>query len=344
MLSIIGPSDGFDVDEKVKLQWEGSYINPNNLTYEVHIILPGGGEESFDVGGLQFEYTPKIPGNYEWYIVPKADGKSGVSESGTFSFQPEFISVDLPALTDVTIGYDVPLAVTFENTLEVDVDITFSLEVPKGFFIVGEDTFELSAGETKEGFLVLNSSAAVKGMKQITVNISDSYGRMKLVNIQLNVKEEVTNGPAVTEKDDELPIGLIIGVIVGVIILIVVIVLVVLKRRKPEEEEEEEEDDLDKPVDLSYDPTGVVANGGSGVESAVPLAPGMIQGDEAEMRRRGSNVVEITIPTKGEEDEIDEELMRPYPPEEEEEDLEEEDMEELSEEELAEELYGHQEE
>ncbi len=343
---LTGPSNGFDVEKTVKLQWDGAYINPNNLTYELHIILPGGNEETFDVSGMEFSYDPKIPGNYEWFIVSKADGRSSISASGTFSFQPEFVGVDLPVVTEATIGYDVPLAISIENTLEVDVDITITLEVPRGFFIERGDLYELTAGEIRDGFLVLNSSGVEKGLRQVVINASDSYGRFKLITIQLNVKEEKIDGPVVEDEGNDIPIGLIIGVIVGIIILLVIIILVVMKRRKPEEvEEEEEEDDLGKPIDLSYDPTGKVADGGSSVESAVPLAPGMINGNEAEMRSRGSNIIELKLPSqREEEEEIDEELMKPYPPSPEEDELEEDEMEELSEEEMADELYGHSEE
>jgi hypothetical protein len=237
------------------------------------------------------------------------------------------------------------MEVSLENTLEVDVNITLTLEVPRGFTIVRGDIYELTPGETKDGFLVLNSSGAEKGNYKLTINVSDSYGRFQLVQVQLNVKEEVIDGPEDDGKDEGLPLPLIIGIALGLLLLIVIIVVVVMKRKKPEEEEEEEEEEDDH-LSLEYDPTGKVADGGSGVESAVPLAPGLISGDEEEMRKRGSRTVELKIPSKKKEEEIDEELMKPYKPpeEEEEEEYEEDEMEELSDDELAEELYGHIEE
>ncbi len=146
-------------------------------------------------------------------------------------------------------------------------------------------------------------------------------------------------------EEEAFPMELLYGIAGAVVALVIlaIIVFLILKKKKEEKEreEEEEEEDDDFGISLHYDPKGKVAKGGKHVESSVPLAPGMINGNEAEMRKRGSNIIEITLPTK-EEMEKEEEIpdYREDEMEEEIEDYDEDEMEELSPEEMAAELYG----
>ncbi|MBN1539738.1 MAG: hypothetical protein JW939_06295 [Candidatus Thermoplasmatota archaeon] len=332
-VNLLSPADSYRVEESVSLNWKGNYINPLNLTYQLMIVLPDDTEEMYPLTGTTYNYFPGMPGTYHWYVVAIADGIRATSLTRTFIFDPAFVDVSFKSTDKVTIGYDYPLSVSMENTLEVNVTLTFSLQVPRGFTIERGDTYDLEPGETLDGDLILNSSMAQAGTYAITVNVTDSYGRSNVYQVSLVVENEaVIDGPD-DDEEKQLPIGLIIGIIIALLILLIIIVLIVLKRRKTEEEEEEQEEEEEK-ISLEYDPTGKVAKGGSHVSSAVPLAPGIMNANERELRMRGSNVIELTIPTKEDSEEE-------KPPEEE---LEEEDMEELSPEEMAAELYGTKEE
>ncbi|MGA1872508.1 MAG: hypothetical protein ACMUHY_02455 [Thermoplasmatota archaeon] len=330
---LIAPVDNFYVEESVDLNWKGEYINPLNLTYELVIVLPDDSEEVYPLSTTTYRYSPKMPGAYQWYVVAKADGKRSSSLVRTFVYDADFIDVSFTPGGKVTIGYDYPLKVSMENTLEVNVSLSFGLDIPKGFVITGGDSYDLTPGEARDGDLILNSSGAQAGTYKITVNITDSYGRFNLIQVSLVVEKEKIDGPSEQDDETELPIGLIIGIIVVLLLVVIIIAIIVMKRKGAKEEEEEPEEE-EKPISLDYDPTGKIADGGSHVSSAVPLAPGMMNADERELRMRGSNVMELTIPAKKD----DGEEMGPEPPKEEE--LEEEDMEDLSPEEMASELYG----
>lgn len=336
-----GPADGYEAITKADLAWEGDYINPENLTYQVHVALPNGSETVIPVDGVEYEYIPKIPGDYEWWIVSIADGKSNASEHRLFSYQPDFIDVTFPSTAEVTIGYDLPLEVSFENTLEVDVEITITLDVSRDFVITDGDTYQMSPGENVSGYLILNSSAAQKGGYKINIKVTDSYGREKIISVQLMVNEEIIDIPDDDTTDEGLPIPLIVGIAAGILLLIIIIILVLARRKGTDEEEEEEEDDLDKPISLDYDPTGKVADGGTKVKSAVPLAPGIMADDEEAARKRGkSHIIEHEIPSKDDEEEEIESGPEWDEAEEYEEAEEEDEMEELTPEEMAAELYG----
>jgi hypothetical protein len=333
-----GPADGYEAITKADLSWEGDYINPENLTYEVHVILPNGSEVMIPVDGVTFEFIPKVPGDHDWWIVSIADGKRNESIHRFFSYQPDFIDITFPANAEVTIGYELPLDISLKNTLEVDVDINI-VGVSRDFTIMEGGSYSLSPGETATGYLILNSSAAQKGGYKIFINVTDSYGRYHKFEVQLTVSEEIIDTPDDETPDEGLPMALIAAIAAGVLILVLIIIVVLARRKGTEEEEEEEEDDFDKHINLDYDPAGKVADGGTKVESAVPLAPGIMADDEKAARKRGSShIIEHTIPGKDEDEEEDIESEPEWDGEEEYE--EEEEMEELTDEEMAAELYG----
>ncbi|MGA1866304.1 MAG: kelch repeat-containing protein [Thermoplasmatota archaeon] len=337
-VNLLTPVDSYQVEESVSLNWKGNYINPLNLTYELMIVLPDETEETYPLTGTTYNYFPKMPGTYHWYVVAIADGKRGTSQTRTFMFDPPFVEVSFKSTAKVTIGYDYPLSVSMKNTLEVNATLTFSLQVPRGFSIERGDTYDMIPGESLNENLILNSSQAQPGTYAITINVTDSYGRFNLAQVSLVVEKEVViDGPDDDEEKD-LPIGLIIGIIAGLLILVIIIILVVLKRRRTEKEEEEKEEE-EEDISLEYDPTGKIAKGSGHVSSSVPLTPDILNANERELRMRGSNVIELTIPAKKEEESYDD--LKVKPPEEE---PEEDEMEELSEDEMAEELYGEGEE
>jgi len=336
---LLSPADNFYVEEKIDLNWKGDYINPLNLSYELVIVLPDDTELIYPLEGTTYKYTPKMPGLHQWYVVAIADGKRGTSGTRTFLYNPSFIDVAFKPSDKVIIGHDYPLKVTMDNTLEVNVSLSMSLDIPKGFTVTGGDTYDLTPGESKEGNLILNSSGAQAGTYQITVNVTDSYGRFNLLMVSLVVEKEQITDKVDGKEEKGIPIWLIIGIIAAIVIILLILVFVVMKRKKPVEEEKEEVEE-EKEISLHYDPTGKIADGGSSVSSKVPLAPGLMSADERELRMRGSNVIELTIPVKKDEGSYDD--LKVKPPEEEE--IEEDEMEELSEDEMADELYGVSEE
>ncbi|MBN1391095.1 MAG: hypothetical protein JXA22_10690 [Candidatus Thermoplasmatota archaeon] len=331
-VDLLSPVDTYRVEEGVDLSWKGEYINPLNLTYDLVIVLPDDTQETFPLTRTTYRYTPKMPGIHQWYVIAKADGKSTGSLTRTFIYEPDFAEVSFTSTQKVTIGYDYPLKVSMDNKLEVSVDLTFDLENPRGFIIYSGDSYSLVPGEKKEGNLVLNTSGAQVGTYKITINVTDSYGRFNLIQVSLVVENEDVIVRPDDDESKEVPIWLIICIILVVLILLIVIVMVFLRRKKNENDEIEEEGEEETPG-LEYDPAGKVAKGGSHTTSHVPLSPGVGAMGEAEMRMRGTNVIELTIPTKKETDDT----IGPEPPKEE---IEENDMEELSPDEMANELYG----
>jgi hypothetical protein len=342
--TLVEPLEGADMGGETTLTWKGYYINPLNLTYELHVVDPLGTEDTYPVSTTSYDLDLPQPGVYKWWVVAKADGLSNKSLERTFINYLDFAKVTIPELVDVTIGYEVAVEMTIKNRLQVPVDMTITLDDPKGMAIMEGGELSLESGESKTLYLVLNTSGASAGSFKLPLNVSDSYGRYVIYQLQIKAVNEKDETPVDTDDEEGFPLELLLGIIgaVAVIVVLLAIVLLILKKKKEEKEKEEkEEEDDDFGVSLHYDPTGKVASGGKHVESSVPLAPGMINGNEAEMRKRGSNIIEITLPTK---EEAEEEEIPEYKEEEMEEeeipDYEEEEMEELSPEEMAAELYG----
>jgi len=331
--TLTSPLEGADMGGETTLTWKGNYINPLNLTYDLHVVDPLGTEEVYQLTGTSQNLDLPNPGIHRWWVVAKADGLSNSSLERTFVNYLDLARVTIPELVDVTIGHEVAVEITVKNRLKVPLDMTISLDEGKGMSIMEGGVLSLEAGESKTIYLVLNTSGVNPGSFKLPLNVSDSYGRYEILDLQIKAVREKDDITVDSDDDEKLPMELLLGIIGAVVALIVllIIVLLVLKKRKEEKEkeEEEEEDEEHFGVSLHYDPKGKVASGGRHTESSVPLAPGMMHGNEAEMRKRGSNVIEITLPTK-------EEMEEQKPPG----DEEEGNMEELTPEEMAAELYG----
>ncbi|MGA1848090.1 MAG: kelch repeat-containing protein [Thermoplasmatota archaeon] len=343
--SLVEPLEGADMGGETTLTWKGYYINPLNLTYDLHVVDPLGNEEVYPVAGTSYQLDLPHPGVHTWWVVAKADGLSNSSLQRTFINYLDFARVTLPDLVDVTIGYEVAVEVIMKNRIQVPIDVSIALDESKGMSIMDGNELSLEAGESKTFYLVLNTSGVSAGSFKLPLNVSDSYGRYQVFQLQIKAVKEKDDTPVDSDEDEAFPMELLYGIAgaVAALVILAVIVFMILRKKKEEKEreEKEEEEDDDFGISLHYDPKGKVAKGGKHVESSVPLAPGMIHGNEAEMRKRGSNIIEITLPTK-EEMEKEEEIpdYREDEMEEETEDYEEDEMEELSPEEMASELYG----
>jgi hypothetical protein len=181
--------------------------------------------------------------------------------------------------------------------------VNYSISVAdlKGFTLKGDTDQTIGILGDEAIILALGTSGLEPKQYSLEFQLVDEFGRS--VDLNVNVKLdplEDTNGTE-EKEDDDLPIPLIIGGIAVVLLIIIVIVFLLMRKKTPVEEVEEEQEE-EKPVSLDYDPTGVVAEGGTGAQVNVPMAPGTLE-DEEELRRRGSNVMEITIPSKDDAEE-----------------------------------------
>ncbi len=280
------------------LSWDADYINPDNLTYTVEVMGPDGTMETFDETGKGMSYAPLEPGKHRWWVTAKADGLSTRSIMMAFTFQPGFALVNMPASGQIPYGSEVAMVVNVVNGLETDAEFTITIVSGNGLEITDGGVFTVPAGGEFNNTLIINGSAAPVGGQSVKLLLTDGFGRSEeyALTIAVLAAPEVAGDPEPEEETDMLPI--IIAAIVGIIIIIAI--GFIISRRKEEEKEEEEEDIPD--YDDEYDPTGKVVEGGTGSEHTILTAPGMLGGEE-ELRARGSNVLELTIPGPEEEEE-----------------------------------------
>lgn len=293
VLDIVAPESDFIAEEDVSFNWKGNYINPLNLTYELHITNPVGDEIIIPTGkDTTGSFTPTYPGEYTWFIRGIADGKTNDSESRSFIYDPEFATIFDPSGVSMKAGETTLLTFDITNTLLVGLNLTFTTTNSNGISITSGDSLMLLAGETGQTQIVLDSTGAVPGDFTITIGIEDDFGRSGSINLPVKILEGEPEEPDGETETDNTLIYIILGVVAFLILLIIIVIIVVRKRSGEEEEEDEEEEEEESD---EYDPTGVVAHGKT-VEASVPLAPGM-PGSEDEARASGSNVIELEVPT-----------------------------------------------
>ncbi len=291
------PVDKARVNKDVTLTWKGAYYDLDRLTYELHIIDPKGVELIKSLPGTSFTFRAKAPGTYRWFIVALAEGLTNKSAESTFMFSPPFVNVELPSRIEVTIGKEVAVQVTVTNTLETNVNMTLVLPDPKGFRLKEGGSQSLDPLQQKAFYLVLNSSDATAGNYKLLLRVSDDFGRSATFNLSMVVTTPIIDRPDDDGGEEGIPLWAIIAAVVIVIVLIGALLFFLMRRKDKDEEEGEEEVEEAEP-DLHYDPTGKVAEGGSGSKHTVQLTPGLHTSEE-DMRRGASNVMEITLPTKG---------------------------------------------
>ncbi|MGA1822538.1 MAG: hypothetical protein ACMUIG_08420 [Thermoplasmatota archaeon] len=297
VMDITAPEDGFTTKDDVKFTWKGDYIQPGNLTYEVHITNPRGEEIVVQAGNLsEADFTPTYPGVYTWFIRGKADGKSNDSESRSFTFDPDFATIVDPSGISMKSGETTLLSFDITNTLLVGINLTFSLSGGTGITIASGDELALSAGETGQAEIILDSTGVNPGDYTVTVRIEDDFGRSESINVPVKILKGDTQGPDDEKEKDNTWLYIIIAVVAILVILVIVVIVVVMKRGGEEEEEEIEEEEE---VSDEYDPTGVIAQGET-VQASVPMSPGM-PGSEDELRSGGTNLLEMEVPAYGDE-------------------------------------------
>ncbi|MEA3558906.1 MAG: kelch repeat-containing protein [Candidatus Thermoplasmatota archaeon] len=320
------PIGGSEVKGKIELAWDGDYIEPDELSYEVHVIAPDGEDRTFPTEDMSIQFTPDIPGEYRWYVVSIVEGKTNTSEEFSFWYRLDLAVVDLPSLTIIEKGSDAGIEVKIEDTLDIDLVLTIILEVDRDFTITGDNEFPVLAGETVKYDLVLNSSAVGTGTHTLVLNITDNYGRSMTMELKIRVDPKKIDGSG-EEQDEGLSTLMLIAIIVGAIVLLAVLLMVILvvRARKHELDDENEPDrflckhcgkmiDKDDETcphcgmlfsdgsmkDGEYNPEGIVKKKGMSVESAVPMAPGML--DNNNVTREGSNVMEMELPVPSTEE------------------------------------------
>ncbi|MFO8051000.1 MAG: zinc ribbon domain-containing protein, partial [Thermoplasmatota archaeon] len=312
------PKEGAQVKGKIKLAWKGDYIEPDELSYEVHVIAPDGEERVFPTDKMSMDFTPDIPGEYRWYVVSMAEGKTNSSGEFSFFYTLDLAVVDLPSLATVEKGSDIPVEVKMENPLDIDLVLTFDLDVGKGFTIVGDSVFDLPAGEIVKGDLVLNSSMTNTGTHRLVLNVSDNYGRWQTMDLRIKVDPKPVDDDS-EEEEEGISTITIVMIIVGVVVAIAVLLMLflVIRAKKHEKDLDSEpdrfqckhcgkmisEDDESCPhcgmlfsdgsmKDGEYNPEGIVKKG-EGVDASIPMAPGTME------RRDGSNALELEVPGTG---------------------------------------------
>ena len=285
-----GPDDGAEIEGKIRLEWEGGYIEPDMLSFDVHIEDPKGNEKTITTSNSFIEFTPTYPGEYTWWIVSKAEGMTNESEIRTFVYQAPMISVEQKETSEAVKGSEAAITLIVENPLTVGVNFTFDFQNLKGFTLEGGNEQSILPGEQKEVVIALGTSSVKPDSYLLELDTTDEYGRTLITDITVKITPQESEDEE-EEEEGEFPIWIIIVIVLVLLVVIVLVVFLVVNRGKKEEEIEEEEEE--KPISLDYDPTGVVAEGGS----SVPLAPGMSISDEEE-RSRGSNVMEISLPSE----------------------------------------------
>lgn len=316
------PKHGSQVKGKITLAWDGDYIEPDELGYMVHVIAPDGEDRTFSTDEKSILFTPDIPGEYNWYVEAIAGELRNSSDRFSFFYNLDQVEVDVPSLTIIEKDESATIEFKFDNSLDVDVEVTVTLDAGRGFVIEGENVFDVPAGEILKFDITLNSSEAKVGTHDLIVNVSDEYGRWQNVDLKIRVdaKEIEDDGG---EEEGGLSMLMIIIIVVGIIILLAVLLMVFLVLRAKKEESDVDkapdqfqckhcgkmisEDDESCPhcgmmfsdgsiKDGEYNPEGVVKKSGEGVDAAVPMAPGMLESG-ATIREEGSNVMEMELPT-----------------------------------------------
>lgn len=298
-----GPENGIEVTGEVEFAWEGGFINPLNLSYQVHVVDPLGGEHVFETVNEFYHFTPLYPGSYEWWLVSLADGLTNQTAKMTFTYVASTISASVMGTYEADQGDEIAVTISLENPLSIPLNLSLSIMGDDGFAIKNGSSISIEAGSDMDPIISLITTEVAAGQFTLSLNITDDYGRYAILDIQIKLNEVVIDDKPI-EDDDEGP-SLLIFIIIGIIVLLIIIgIIAFMLMRKKDDEEEIEEEEGEKEPTLDYDPTGVVAEGGTGVEPSVHMAPGML-----EQRESQSNLMEISLPQR--DDEITEEGSKP---------------------------------
>ncbi|OYT45479.1 hypothetical protein B6U90_03190 [Thermoplasmatales archaeon ex4484_6] len=294
---LTSPADGLHVKGSTTLTWEGAYIEPDRLSYEVHVIDPNGEEHVAAVAGSpSLPFDPVIPGVHRWWVVAMADGMTNTTDEWTFVFDTAHVSVSIKGSVEAAEGQQAAVTLELENPLEIPVNLTVSLDDAEGFTIEGGASISLEPLESTESIIALGSSGIAPGTYRLSLNLSDEYGRWDVLEVNVRITPEGdTKEDGNGTSNGGFPVWAIAAIGVIAVLIIAALVFFAVSRKK-EEEAEEVPDEMEKEPSLDYDPTGVVADGGTGAHTSVPLAPGLTTSEE-DMRRSGSNVMEISIPS-----------------------------------------------
>ena len=300
-IDLTGPADGMVISKVggiVEFGWEGTYIRPDNLTYAVDIVLPDASTQKLDAGSSgTIEYAPKIPGEYLWSVIGSDGSVSNRSSERMFVFDPPKPGVSGIGNIEVPSGGEKQLTAKVTNPLEVETTVTVSLEDGGNLTLGGATSAVVSALSSESLELSINGSGVSPGEYPVTLSFTDGFERISSVQITVTVLEEGDHQNGDEPSDDEFP--LLIVLVAGIVILLVIGLVAFFFFRKSGAEADEFEEVEEEP-DV-YDPTGKYVMDGDKVESAVPMTPAMVGGEEAR-RILGSNVMEFEMPKKDKEE------------------------------------------
>jgi len=296
------PANGTVVGKQASLSWTGTYIDPDMLMYTLTVIDPLGGAKVIDAGpSTSASFGPSYPGAYSWSVTARAGALTGNGETRTFIYRPEIFDIEAPTGTKGIQGRDLTLILPVKNDLAVQVNLSISAEALQGMVLVSGAKVNIGPIGTGQVMIVLNVSGAEIGSRTLRFNVSDDFGRWRTIEVPVTVEAApIEDGPE--ENGTEKSIVPFIIAAVVVLILAAVLAAFLLMRRKKKDDvldmKVEPAQEEEGPVDLSYDPTGVVGTG-TAPKSHVPMTPGLSVHADA-LRQGQSNVMELTVPKAGE--------------------------------------------
>ena len=291
-IELISPAANAAVQGSVVMSWRGNFINASELTYTLTVVDPLNGTRVIDAGdSTSFTYAPSYPGMYTWKVTASARGNSTDSVLRSFSFDPPFPQITAPNGLKVKQNETFTAAFIVKSTLPVAVNLTFGNGNLHGMRISGVSTFMIGPGEETEITLKINASTALPGDSVLRFNVTDDFGRWNIVQMTVTVERSEVNGERPNGGEKGFPWWIIVVAVV-ILIVVIAVVLFLLKRKRDSvfSLKVEPRDEEDAPLDLSYDPTGVIASG-----SAKSVG---VSEYESLQRGASSNVMELAVPSQ----------------------------------------------
>jgi len=235
VVGIVKPASDTRTQGKILLEWEGDYIDPSAISYELVITDPLGGTDNIPMGKvLSLNYAPMIPGTYGWKVVCTANDIVRETETRTFIYNPPFASISTPTGISVDQNQTFDLTFTVDNDLSIGVNLTFEPSDLQGFKVLGGTEFPVTSGKGRTVTLILNASSAIPGSRKLSFNVSDEFGRFALVQVTVTVKAPTDGGevPDGSEKEDSILPFVIIGIVAVLLIAGIVGGFVLMRRKK----------------------------------------------------------------------------------------------------------------
>lgn len=223
-----------EIENKIKLEWEGKYVDPTLLTYELFVNKPN---ETFNLiyeGTSSFhDFHFTIPGQYKWYVICYTQNMTDQSEVFSILYDPPLVEVEIPQ--DIKFETDDmdSIRVWVTNSLEYKVELSISIQSHFSFICETDHTIKIDPSGREFFDIIIKINGTLPGEFYINLYLTDQFAREKEIPITFSITDK-TEEPIVGESDSpfsNIVFNIALTTSLLIIIIMSIIILLILKKK-----------------------------------------------------------------------------------------------------------------